>query len=181
MTVFATGGWEGTEECTRHASPRAPLAAACVHVARRSESEARATTDAREPATSRTARTPNIAWPRTRYGTDDPSKVPPPQPRKSLGESLYAFASRNWILLSVVGGLMTVGLTVNCYFIVRDSRSMKAKDIPPPRPEEFAAGQAASPPRTFGNVPLSEQQAQRESPSRTFGNVPLSQQKPHAE
>ena len=50
--------------------------------------------------------------------------------------------------------------------------------------------------RAYGNVPLSQQQAQRESAdssrrssasplgsaaSRTFGNVPLSQQKPKAE
>ncbi len=47
------------------------------------------------------------------------------------------------------------------------------------RPMPAAASAAAgSPDRTFGNVPLSEQDS---SPDRTFGNVPLSQQRPKAD
>lgn len=47
-----------------------------------------------------------------------------------------------------------------------------------PKPPDAAAA-ASSPDRTFGNVPLSQQQ--RGTPSRSFDNVPLSQQRAKAD
>ena len=128
---------------------------------------------------------------RAAVAADDPSKVPPPPPRKSTSEMLSELARRNWKLLSAVSVLFVLALVLKCV-------------LPPPKLRHGAdasfddddTSSANFGSRSYGNVPLSQQQKQRDvamaaagsgsgsggSPSRTFGNVPLSQQqKQHAE
>jgi len=110
----------------------------------------------------------------------DPSKEPPPPPRKGFGEQVWALVKRNWMLFGVLGFAMIVGITVTLCMGPSGPPRKVRRDAEAERPD----ADASSPERTFGNVPLSMQGQSPSpggSPERTFGNVPLSMQKAHVD
>ena len=123
---------------------------------------------------------------------DDPSKIPPAPPRKTVLESVVTMFSNNRKVSAAVGLLFLVGILAPFFISPKKKRKKpygghEADDI------SFEDDDTSSPSfgsRTFGNVPLSQQEAQRTKATatasgsaapRTYGNVPLSQQKKHAD
>ena len=119
---------------------------------------------------------------------DDPSKVPPPPPRKTTLETIYMIASKNWVATSFFLLICVFVVLLRCLF-------PKAVEQHLEEDAAFDDDDTSSPSfgsRTFGNVPLSQQQTRSVAAAatsgkagvpkaRTFDNVPLSQQKPHAD
>lgn len=107
---------------------------------------------------------------------DDPSKVPPPKPRVPITTQLYEIAMRNIWKVSFFGVLFLVGIIASCCAVVRERHvELETADDDDTSSANFGS-------RTYGNVPLSQQQQEGLAKSastapRSFGNVPLSKQK----
>ena len=107
----------------------------------------------------------------------DPLAQPPPSPPPSVTQTLTKLVRKHYLLFGVLAAAMVFGLAILPLCVGRERGSTPG-----------SSQAALSPDRTYGNVPLSQQQSRRgrragstPSPDRTYGNVPLSQQKPHAE
>ncbi|KOO27966.1 protein disulfide-isomerase [Chrysochromulina tobinii] len=104
----------------------------------------------------------------------DPSKEPPLPPRQSFTEQLWSLVTGKgrWLF-----GFMGISIAIGIGVLLCSTGKAPARQALPKPPDAAAA--ASSPDRTFGNVPLSQQQ--RGTPSRSFDNVPLSQQRAKAD
>ena len=85
---------------------------------------------------------------------------------------------RNWKLSCVLGATFALGIALQVIACCRSDTTTRGGDDDDTSSPTFGA-------RTYGNVPLSQQQVRSAgagaaaAPGRTFGNVPLSKQKPH--
>lgn len=109
----------------------------------------------------------------------DPLAQPPPSPPPTFSQTIAKIVRKHYLLFGILAFALVFGLVIAPLCFSRSDKRSSAS---------HAAQAGPSLDRSFGNVPLSQQEPQHgrrappvHSADRTYGNVPLSQQKPHVD